>query len=142
VDSGGAKTFAAGTIGTGLLIGGGAVLVPAICIGGLNTIGFGAGGVVGGVFSLIYLISQECSETHNRFVGNLRSIGRLGRNDGRCFFGIAVYGCNDGSCNGFICNVWPRTHCNWCSRSSLSKLEKVIYLMMVRSFKSLQKSHS
>ena len=38
------------------MIGGVAVLGPAIWIGGLNSIGFGAGGVVGGESSLVYLI--------------------------------------------------------------------------------------
>lgn len=58
IDSQVATAFAAGTIGAGLAIGGGALLGPPICTVGLFLSGFGAGGVAAGESSLIFLIQK------------------------------------------------------------------------------------
>ncbi len=49
--------------GAGLIAAGRAVLVPAAIIGGLNVVGFGAGGVIGGVIGACqYLLLLTCNQ--------------------------------------------------------------------------------
>ncbi len=79
--------------GASLVAMGGAVLLPAAIIGGLNVIGFGVGGVIGGK-SLQYL-ALRCCRYSDRITRRLNPIGCLWRPDRRLVLSLSIHSSYD-----------------------------------------------